>query len=82
MTIRHFAAIAAALLATGASAADFSFAGSFAKDNSKAAYTFTLGATSTVTLTSLGYAGGTNSKGADVARGGFDSGFSVSSSAG
>ena len=72
MTIRTFTAIAAALLATSASAADFSFTGNFALDNSKAAYSFTLASAATVTLTSLGYAGGTNAAGQTITRGGFD----------
>jgi hypothetical protein len=67
-----FATFAAALLATSAQAADFSFTGSFLADNGKAGYTFTLGSASTVTLASLGYAGGTNLAGATIARGGFD----------
>ena len=77
MTIRSIAAIAAALLATGASAADFSFTGTFPLDNSKVAYSFTLGSAGSVTLTSLGYAGGTNLAGNTVAAGGFDSVLSL-----
>lgn len=73
MTIRNIAGIAAALLAsTAASAADFSFVGTFGLDSSKAAYSFTVGAPGTVTLATLGYAGGTNAAGATIAQGGFD----------
>ena len=83
MIIRSLTALAAAtLVATGASAASFSFAGTFAHDNDKTAYNFTLGATSVVTLTSLGYAGGTNGAGATIARGGFDSVLSLYDSTG
>ena len=72
MPIRYFAAVAAALLASNASAADFSFTGTFGRDNQKVAYAFTTSAASTVTLTSLGYAGGTNAAGQSIASGGFD----------
>lgn len=76
MTINRYAAIATAVFATAAaaqaSAATFSFTGSLAKDNDKAAYVFTVAAPTTVTLTSLGYAGGINGAGATIARGGFD----------
>ncbi len=82
MTIRAFAAIAAAMLASGASAATFSYTGSFGVDNDKAAYNFTLGSAGTVTLTSLGYAGGVNGAGATVAHGGFDSVLSLYNAAG
>ncbi len=83
MMIRTLTALAAAALATtGAAAADFSFAGVFTHDNDKAAYNFTLGATTVVTLTSLGYAGGLNAAGQPVARGGFDSVLSLYDSTG
>ena len=72
MTTRIYAALAAALLASAAQATSFSYTGTFAQDNSKAGYSFTLGSAGTVTLTSLGYAGGTNAAGATIARGGFD----------
>ena len=82
MTIRAFAAIAAAMLASGASAASFSYTGSFGLDNDKAAYNFTLATAGTVTLTSLGYAGGVNAAGSTVAGGGFDSVLSLYDAAG
>lgn len=73
MTIRSIAAIAAVLLAsTAASAANFSFVGTFAHDSSAAAFDFTIAAPGTVTLATLGYAGGTNASGATIAQGGFD----------
>lgn len=71
------AGIAAASIPTVASAADFSFVGSFAKDNGKAGFTFTLGTAGTVEFVSLGYAGGVNSAGASIAAGGFDGVLSV-----
>ena len=78
MTIRTIAAIAVTMLMTGtASAASFVFDGSFRKDNSKASFSFFLRDASTVTLRSLGYAGGTSSSGTTVARGGFDSYLSL-----
>ena len=77
MTSRIFTAIAAALLASSAQAASFSYTGSFAVDNARAGYSFTLGSAGTVTLTSLGYNGGTNLAGQSIAAGGFDSVLSV-----
>jgi hypothetical protein len=78
MKSRFSAALAATfMLTTSASAADFSFAGVFAQDNDKAIYNFTLAAPGTVTLTSLGYAGGANLAGQMIARGGFDPVFSL-----
>lgn len=76
---RHqiYTAIAATLLASSAHAADFSYTGSFGLDNDRVGYAFTLGSTSTVTLTSLGYAGGTNLAGETIARGGFDPVLSI-----
>ena len=83
MIIRSLTALAAAaLVATGASAASFSFAGTFARDNDKAAYNFTVAAPTVVTLTSLGYAGGTSASGALVAAGGFDTVLSLYDSTG
>lgn len=60
-----------------ASAADFSFVGTFATDDGKAGFNFTLASTSTVTLRSIGYAGGTNAAGASIAAGGFDTVLSL-----
>ena len=82
MTNRIFAALAAALLASSAQAASFSYTGSFTQDNGKAGYSFTLGSAGTVTLTSLGYAGGTNAAGQTIAAGGFDPVFTLYNSSG
>ena len=83
MSFRTIAAITAGLLAAStASAANFSFTGTFAQDNGKAGYAFTLANAGTVTLQSLGYAGGTNAAGATVARGGFDTVLSLYDSTG
>lgn len=66
--------IAAALLtsATAATAADFSYTGSLPDPNAVQLFNFTVGTTSTVTLRSYSYAGGTNAAGQVIARGGFD----------
>ncbi len=66
-----------ALLALSVSSAvcradDFSFTGNFNSINDVQLFTFSIGATSTVTLRSYGYAGGTNSAGTVIAEGGFD----------
>jgi hypothetical protein len=55
-----------------AAAADFSFQGTFNQDDDVQMFNFSIGADSTVTLRSLGYAGGLNSAGQLVLRGGFD----------
>ncbi len=78
MTKLHLAAFAALLAAAApAAAATFSLGGSFAVDNGKAAYSFYVAQTGIVTLTSFGYAGGTNGNGDTIARGGFDPVFSL-----
>ena len=59
-------------LAVPARAADFSFVGSFAQDDSVQLFDFVVGATSNVTLRTWSYAGGVNAAGATIARGGFD----------
>lgn len=51
---------------------NFSFTGSFTGVNDVQLFTFTVGATSNVTLRSYGYAGGVNSAGQTIAEGGFD----------
>ncbi len=62
-----------ALLFSGAAAAaDFSFQGTFSQDDDVQLFSFEVGASSTVTLRSLGYAGGVNSAGQIITRGGFD----------
>lgn len=64
--------LAGTLGATVASAANFSFAGTFAADDNVQLFNFSVGAASSVTLVSYGYAGGTQANGNVVARGGFD----------
>jgi hypothetical protein len=59
-------------LAGSLPAADFSFAGMFTADNNVQPFEFTVGSTSTITLRSWSYAGGTNAAGDLIARGGFD----------
>jgi hypothetical protein len=51
---------------------NFSFTGNFTDINEVQLFTFSVGATSTVTLRSYGYAGGTNAAGQLIAQGGFD----------
>lgn len=51
---------------------DYSFTGSFTRDDDVQLFTFTVGSASTVTLRSWSYAGGTNAAGETIARGGFD----------
>ena len=77
MTKTILAIAGAMLAASSASAADFSFTGTLARDNGKALFSFTVTTPSTVTLRSLGYAGGTNAAGNAIARGGFDSALSL-----
>lgn len=79
MGIRHYAAaLASALLAVSpAAAASFTFSGNLVQDNSRASYVFDIAAPATVTLTSLGYAGGTSVSGQTFAAGGFDTVLSL-----
>jgi hypothetical protein len=73
MKLKTIASIfALSLTMTAASASNFSFTGDFAHDNDVQQFTFTVGATSPVSLRSWSYAGGTNAAGAAIARGGFD----------
>lgn len=55
-----------------ASAADFSFTGTFTQDDDVQLFNFVVGAPSSVTLRTWSYAGGTNAEGDTIARGGFD----------
>jgi hypothetical protein len=57
---------------SSASADNFSFTGTFTHDSDVQLFNFTVGATSTVTLRTFSYAGGTNSAGSVIPRGGFD----------
>jgi hypothetical protein len=63
---------AALVIASPAIASDFSFTGSFNDPNDVQLFNFTVGATSTVTLRTWSYAGGTNAAGQVISRGGFD----------
>ena len=53
-------------------AADFSFRGNFSTDDEVQLFNFSVGATSTVTLKTLSYAGGTQADGTVISAGGFD----------
>jgi hypothetical protein len=53
-------------------AASFSFAGNFTEDDDLQFFAFTINDPSTVTITTLSYAGGTNAAGNIIPRGGFD----------
>jgi hypothetical protein len=64
--------VAGGIAASPAHAVDFSFTGSFSQDDEVQLFNFSIGATSTVTLRSYSYAGGTNAAGQTIARGGFD----------
>ncbi|HWA26422.1 MAG TPA: DVUA0089 family protein [Lacunisphaera sp.] len=69
-----FLTVAATSMAISAAvyANDFSFTGNLANDDDVQLFTFTVGATSNVTLRTWSYAGGTNAAGQVIARGGFD----------
>lgn len=66
------AALAASLASAPAQAIDFSFTGALSQDDEVQLFNFGIGATSTVTLRTWSYAGGTNAAGATIAAGGFD----------
>jgi hypothetical protein len=73
MKLKTLVALAAfAASATLAQATNLSFTGNFTFDNDVQTFTFVVDGTSTVTLRSWSYAGGTNSAGDMIARGGFD----------
>ena len=57
---------------SSAHADNFSFTGNFTQDDNVQLFNFTVGSLSTVTLRTFSYAGGTNSAGTVIARGGFD----------
>jgi len=64
---------AVALISTApANATNFSFTGNFSNDAEVQFFDFSVGSTSNVTFVTYSYAGGTNSAGASIARGGFD----------
>jgi hypothetical protein len=82
LTLSGAVAAAMLLLGTPAKAVDFSFTGTFTQDDDVQLFNFTVGATSTVTLRSWSYAGGTNAAGTVIARGGFDPILALFDSAG
>jgi len=51
---------------------NFSFTGNFVDDDDVQLFTFSVGATSDITLRTLSYAGGTNADGVVISSGGFD----------
>jgi hypothetical protein len=64
-------------ITSSAKAADFSFRGNFAADDTVQFFNFTVDTDSEITLTSLSYAGGTQADGTVISAGGFDPIFSV-----
>lgn len=60
------------ICASSAKADNFSFIGNFTRDDNIQFFNFSVGAPSNVTLRSFSYAGGVNSAGQVIARGGFD----------
>jgi hypothetical protein len=64
--------VAGCLLGAPANADNFSFTGNLAGDDSVQTFDFSVGASSSVTLRTWSYAGGTNAAGQAIARGGFD----------
>jgi len=67
----------ATLLTAPLCASSFSFHGTFAADDQVQLFGFDVASTSTVTIRSLGYGGGTDSNASVVQPGGFDTLFSV-----
>lgn len=83
----RFAAVPAAVvlfltISSAASAAAFSFTGTFNQDDDVRVFNFDLSSTSVVTLQTWSYGGGANSDGAVVPAGGFHPVLSLFSSAG
>ena len=66
------AVLALSVSSAACHADNFSFTGTFDNINDVQLFTFSVGATSDVTLRSYGYAGGTNAAGQVIAEGGFD----------
>ncbi len=61
---------------------DYSFTGNFTQDDDVQLFSFTVGSTSTITLRTLSYAGGTNADGSLISAGGFDPILSLFDSSG
>jgi uncharacterized protein (TIGR03437 family) len=75
---KRFSLLLFSLLVCGpAFAADFSYAGTFGQDDEAQAFNFTLSQPSKVVIRTLSYAGGVNSAGTTLRRGGFDPTLSV-----
>ena len=72
MNMKIAGAVFATLMCSAAQATDFSFTGSFTQDDNVQLFNFTVGSSSSVTLRSLSYAGGTNAQAQTIASGGFD----------
>lgn len=70
------------LWAVDAKSANFSFRGSFNRDDNVQVLTFTLASPGTVTIRSFGYEGGTNAAGAVIPAGGFDTTLALFNSLG
>jgi hypothetical protein len=84
-SIYRLAGISAIILLSSqlaSASAIFSFTGTFSQDDELATFSFTVPASTTVTIRSYGYAGGTNGASQLIDEGGLDSFFSVFDSAG
>lgn len=84
MRLKMITGVVLALLGASAGAANFSFTGSFTRDDDVQLFRFAVAAPSlsTVTLLTLSYAGGTNAAGSPVPAGGFDPVISLFDAAG
>ncbi|MDO8439134.1 MAG: DVUA0089 family protein [Telluria sp.] len=83
MKLKTIASIfALSLTMSAASAANFSFTGNFTYDNDVQAFSFVVGAPSSVSLRSWSWAGGVNAAGQNIAAGGFDPILALFNSAG
>jgi hypothetical protein len=81
--LRSILLVAALALCAGqAFGASFSFTGAFSTDDQLQQFTFILSGTSTVTLRTWSYAGGTNQASMVIPRGGFDPWLSLYNSSG
>src|ERR1019366_10737204 len=75
--MRFIQGICAIALALTAQAANFSFQGQFGADDQVQLFQLTLNSTTTITMVSLAYGGGTNSGGTLIPPGGFDTFFTL-----
>ncbi|MFN7918408.1 MAG: DVUA0089 family protein [Vicinamibacterales bacterium] len=74
---RVFLALLLLTIPGAASASTISFTGTFTADDDVQLFTFDLLTAGTVTITTFGYAGGTNGAGSTIAAGGFDPDIAV-----